>query len=245
MNATTMKAKHTKIAVISMQGCHNNDERVGKTGTRKIRATRTGTATIDHRTVYVAMDGVSDRKMAQMRRDIFAKAIEANTANGFVCTTTGSGSYAQVNVFRVEQVETTTQTRGVCQGCGGDVAIVDGVTSLHGYKRPGHGWTEGRCSGAQISAANVTLDHTHLLMFACTEEAVAQEEKAAALDRFVEGERAATAEELHSTNREEYLKAYAQMYDAKHKASANRQFVAHLEAVAIPALGTAYRTVAV
>ena len=237
MNATTMKAKQTKVAVISMQGCHNNDERVGTTGTRKIRATRTGTAMIDHKTVYVAMDGVSDRKMAQMRRDIFAKAIEANTANGFVCTTTGSGSYAQVNVFRVEQVETTTQTRGVCQGCGGDVAIVDGVTSLHGYKRPGHGWTEGRCSGAQISAANVTLNHTHYLMFACTEEAIAQEEKAAAYK--------AKLKELGGSTGEEYKKAYIQMYDALFFASANRQFVAHLEAIAIPALGTGYRTVAV
>lgn len=237
MNATTMKAKQTKVAVIRMEECFSGDERIGKTGTRKVRATRTGTATIDTTTVYVAMDGISNRQKAQMRRDIFAKAIERNTANGFVCTTTGSGSYAQVNVFRVEQVETTTQTRGVCQGCGGDVAIVDGATSLHGYTRPGHGWTEGRCSGAQISAANVTLDHTHLLMFACTEEAVAQEEKAAALE--------AKAEELRSTNRDEYLKAYAQMYDAKHKAWANRQFVAHLEAVAIPALGSAYRTVAV
>lgn len=237
MNATTMKAKQTKVAVIRMEECFSGDERIGKTGTRTVRTTRTGTATIEKKTVYVAMDGISNRQKAQMRRDIFAKAIEANTANGFVCTTTGSGSYAQVNVFRVEQVETTTQTRGVCQGCGGDVAIVDGVTSLHGYKRPGHGWTEGRCSGAQISAANVTLDHTHLLMFACTEEAVAQEEKAAALE--------AKAEELRSTNREEYLQASAQMYDAKHKASANRQFVAHLEAVAIPALGRAYRTVAV
>jgi hypothetical protein len=178
-----------------------------------------------------------ERQKAQMRRDIFAKAVEVNTANGFVCTTTGSGSYAQVNVFRVEQVETTTQTRGVCQGCGGDVAIVDGVTSLHGYKRPGHGWTEGRCFGAQISPANVTLDHTHYLMFSCTELAIAHEKRAAEYE--------AKVEELRVSNREESKKAYTQMYDAQHIAYANRQFVAHLEATAIPALGTAYRTVAI
>lgn len=39
--------------------------------------------------------------------------------------------------------------REECQICEGGWVITDGITSLHGYTRPGHGWLVGECMGAK------------------------------------------------------------------------------------------------
>ena len=39
--------------------------------------------------------------------------------------------------------------RDECQICSGSWVIENGITSLHGYTRPGHGWLVGSCMGAR------------------------------------------------------------------------------------------------
>lgn len=50
---------------------------------------------------------------------------------------------------RAEKDAAKGTIRDECQICAGSWAMVDGMTSLHGYTRPGHGWLEGQCMGAK------------------------------------------------------------------------------------------------
>lgn len=47
---------------------------------------------------------------------------------------------------------------GTCQICAGDQAIVRGNIALHGYERPGYGYIQGRCYGADKLPFEVSCD---------------------------------------------------------------------------------------
>lgn len=61
---------------------------------------------------------------------------QRNYGNGYSITVTGEGS------GRI-------QTRGHCQFCGAEQVVKHGKLVLHGYERPGNGWTHGRCPGVR------------------------------------------------------------------------------------------------
>lgn len=60
----------------------------------------------------------------------------------------GQGSYQVVSEYTTVTVAGRLRHQGVCQFCGNQQVVKDGVLVLHGYQRPGWGSIFGRCPGA-------------------------------------------------------------------------------------------------
>ena len=61
------------------------------------------------------------------------------------------------------------QTRGICQCCGREQAIVNGRMAKHGYTVE-CGWFSGVCSGKNFVPMQVSRDHTDKLVAQVTKE---------------------------------------------------------------------------
>lgn len=153
----------------------------------------------------------------------------------------GIGTYQCVAIYETTMTAGRVQFRGICQGCGSSVAIDNVRTSLHGYNRPGYGYTVGRCPGAQERPANMTLALTHeiigqLTRAAVTLDAAAERHDAEAATHEVPiGMWASDADGAHAIIKLRHA-AEKLARDARFKARGNRDFVKHLEATAVPAL---------
>jgi hypothetical protein len=64
---------------------------------------------------------------------------------------------------------TQTQTRGNCQCCGREQAVVNGMMSKHGYTVK-QGWFAGVCSGRNYVPVQVSREKTDQLIASITEE---------------------------------------------------------------------------
>lgn len=203
-------------------------------------------------------DMPSGKAATTARREFLARVKAEKEAAGFVCTITGSGSYEVVNVFREVEVASRTQMRGVCQACGGQQAIVRGVVALHGYTRPGDGYTVGRCYGSGCKPANVEVTITRAVITMCEETAAKLRAEAAAVraeEEAVGGAqfRAAVLEIVRKTSaaiaagkhmearelREAARKEALRPMYLEREADANADHAAMLAAHVLPALGTA------
>lgn len=122
------------------------------------------------------------REQTRARRAwVEAMIAEQNALPGREAKSVGTGSYQHVSVWAVEQVAATLQTRGTCQCCGGDVAVVSGKVAHHGYKRPGYGWQTSSCSGARHRPYEQAHDALDRLIAALEREEQARTAKVVAL----------------------------------------------------------------
>jgi hypothetical protein len=102
--------------------------------------------------------GYGSRKVAAARREwLAAKVAEIKAQPNRDAKVVGTGSYQRVSVYEVAEVASRIQYRGTCQVCGGQQAVVDGRLALHGYSRPGWGYTVGRCWGSHEQPAEVSI----------------------------------------------------------------------------------------
>ncbi len=62
-----------------------------------------------------------------------------------------------------------TQTRGICQCCGREQAVVNGMMAKHGYTVK-QGWFSGVCSGKNFAPVQVSRTETDSLIASITEE---------------------------------------------------------------------------
>jgi hypothetical protein len=74
----------------------------------------------------------------------------------------GKGSYEQISVWELTEVEGRLRYRGTCQFCGHEQVVQDGVLVLHGYKRPGDGYVFGRCPAVGLRPLNMEISHTEM-----------------------------------------------------------------------------------
>ena len=103
-------------------------------------------------------DGMT-MKLAKARRGwLEAEAARINAEPNREAKVVGTGSYMEISVYATEEVPCTLQYRGVCQVCGGDVAVRDGTIVLHGYERPGYGYVVGNCPGTYNLPANTSIE---------------------------------------------------------------------------------------
>lgn len=179
-----------------------------------------------------------------------AKLKEVNATPERAGKIVGAGSYQCVSVYKIETTEARIQLRGVCQGCGGSVAIENGVTSKHGYKRPGDGSTYGRCAGQRYAPANVSLERATEIVagvrqFAasCDKTAALEEERAASLK--IESDALFAREAYRTDERAAWLEAHGRTTEAEGKArklrymaDENRRFADFLETTTTEAHGT-------
>lgn len=100
------------------------------------------------------------RENTKARRAWLAAEVERlNAEPNTEAKVVGMGSYQRVSVWHVTQVQGRVRLRGVCQCCGNaQVVSADRqgvlVLVLHGYNRPGWGYTVGRCPGTGEQALN-------------------------------------------------------------------------------------------
>lgn len=88
------------------------------------------------------------REQTKVRRAwVEAKIAELMLDPSIEAKSVGIGSYQHVSVWHLTSVAARIQLRGTCPGCAGLQALDGGVLVLHGYKRPGDGYVEGRCVG--------------------------------------------------------------------------------------------------
>ena len=158
----------------------------------------------------------------------------------------GTGSYQRISVRRLEKVPARIQYRGTCQVCCGSVAIDPdtGLTSMHGYERPGHGYIVGQCPAAQQKPANVDLTITHRFRAQAEADAKANAEAAERLRLEYHQAMAALPEGAWDSPDRRAAVAAARALDEKAskcgtKAWHARQFVKDLDTYAIPAHGQA------
>jgi hypothetical protein len=200
----------------------------------------------------------SQQEQTRQRRAFLAAEKTRKEAEGFECKITGKGSYERVVVYQITAVEGRMQERGVCQGCGGSVAVDEHQTSLHGYQRPGFGYTIGRCPGAQKQAANFSIEFAKELIAGLRATAVGMREGAATREATELVVAKATLNALYAIEpmdeskpaRDERIAAGKEkaeieklIRDARWMADQNDNYAKHLEATALPALGTPLTTV--
>lgn len=99
------------------------------------------------------------------RRAWCAAKLAELQAQGRDARITGVGTYQHVSAKLVKESKgTREQTRGLCQGCGREWALKNGVITHHGYKRPGGGWQTSSCSGARYAPLSKSCDRTEHLI---------------------------------------------------------------------------------
>lgn len=223
---------------------------------------KTRIADIRFQEPWTYADAPSSREQKRQRLAFLEQVMTEKRAEGFECKIVGTGSYQSVAVYRVEQVEGRAQTRGVCQGCGGSVAVdTETHTSLHGYQRPGFGNVVGRCYGAQRPAANFDLTLAKALIVDlrasaarlrasadardATELAVAQQVKAQAYAAAYDGIGHNVRDEYRQSLRAAWLAAGKVVGEMEASSRTDRfqarqaeDYAKHLKATALPALGT-------
>lgn len=133
----------------------------------------------------------SDRSFSARRRAwLEAKAAEINAQPNRSAKIVGVGSYQSVSVYEIKEVAGRERFRGICQICGGSQVVDNGRIVLHGYKRPGWGYTVGNCHGTKEAPLNVDKTLTVAALAHWTErlklakaaaEAAKLEENAAAI----------------------------------------------------------------
>jgi hypothetical protein len=104
------------------------------------------------------------------------KLLDINNTPGLEGKIVQSGSYQNISVYKVEEVEGRLRHRGSCQFCGNSQVVKDTVLVLHGYERPGWGHIYGRCPGVDLQPLNVSKDATTVWLAQAIEE-VAETEK--------------------------------------------------------------------
>lgn len=118
------------------------------------------------------------RDQTNIRRQWIAdKVAEITKDPTKVCKVVGGGSYQEIKVYDLIEVEARVQIRGSCQCCGADQAIEkDGVLTRHGYERPGDGYLRGMCPGRGYRPAEKDVTLTKQLIAGCklTMESLAQ-----------------------------------------------------------------------
>jgi hypothetical protein len=77
--------------------------------------------------------------------------------------------------LRAEE-ENPTGPSGTCQVCFKLQKTRDGLMVLHGYKRPGHGWVEGRCWGTSYAPFEVSSERTKEFLAELQKEKARREE---------------------------------------------------------------------
>lgn len=93
--------------------------------------------------------GVSRSQMWKME-----EALKAKHPGATVTTRWNSRQGHYTITASIEAAATRIQLRGVCQYCGRHQAVDGDTIVLHGYQRPGHGYTVGRCLGAKHTSLN-------------------------------------------------------------------------------------------
>ena len=76
---------------------------------------------------------------------------------------------------------TKTQTRGICQVCGRDHAVVRGTMSKHGYKVSEHGWFVGVCGGQRYQPMQIDRSVADSTVASVRKDVVALRAKVAAM----------------------------------------------------------------
>jgi hypothetical protein len=95
----------------------------------------------------------------------------------------GTGSYQYVAVYEVVEVEGRVRMRGVCQCCGGEQVVENGEIVLHGYRRPGYGYTVGRCIGVRRKPLQVENTLTIELRDGCAATLADAQKKRATFEK--------------------------------------------------------------
>jgi hypothetical protein len=94
---------------------------------------------------------MSGKAATTARREwIAAKIAEIESKPGVTTKVVGKGSYETIHVYDVIETEGRLRHRGHCQVCGNAQVTEEdrrNVLVLHGYQRPGYGYTVGRCPG--------------------------------------------------------------------------------------------------
>ena len=103
---------------------------------------------------------VRDNKQARMQW-LREKLAEINATANREGKIVGTGSYQEIRVYEVKEVEGRLRLRGACQFCGHSQVVNarrDGqhILVLHGYTRPGDGHAWGRCPGVDFVSLNET-----------------------------------------------------------------------------------------
>lgn len=99
------------------------------------------------------------REQTKVRRAwIEAKIVEIKAQPLRDAKSVQSGSYQHVVEYVLAEVAARVQIRGTCQFCCNQQAIENGRLVLHGYTRPGDGYTLGRCAGVALKPAEVSID---------------------------------------------------------------------------------------
>lgn len=144
------------------------------------------------------------RDNTKARRQWLAdKVAEINAQPNRIAKIVGNGSYQEVSVSEITQVEGRLRHRGACQFCGNSQVVDSKVLVLHGYKRPGDGYVYGRCPGAGLKPLNSSKVHTENWL---AEYVMAVE---TATKRLADAEVAKTATYQAFNSSSESLTAYA------------------------------------
>lgn len=144
------------------------------------------------------------RDNTKVRRAWLAdKVAEINAQPNRIAKIVGNGSYQEVSVSEVMQVEGRLRHRGACQFCGNSQVVDSKVLVLHGYKRPGDGYVYGCCPGMNLKPLNSEKVHTEKWL---AEYVIAVE---TATKRLVDAEVAKTATYQAFSSSNESQAAYA------------------------------------
>jgi len=92
-------------------------------------------------------------KTKERRAWLQEKLAEINAKPNRLAKIVGKGSYEDISVYEVTQVEGRLRHRGHCQYCGNSQVVTERMAAdkatlvLHGYKRPGTGYIFNECPG--------------------------------------------------------------------------------------------------
>lgn len=91
------------------------------------------------------------RDNTKARRAWLADALELVKAHpNLEAKIIGKGSYQEIAVWQLTEVEGRLRHRGHCQYCGHEQVVKGGVLVLHGYTRPGDGYIFNECPGINL-----------------------------------------------------------------------------------------------
>lgn len=106
---------------------------------------------------------VEIRDNTKVRRQWLADRLaEIQAEPNRVAKIVGGGSYQEIRVWEVSQVEGRLRQRGACQFCGHSQVVQGNRLVLHGYTRPGDGYVWGRCPGVDLAPLNTSKVHTEM-----------------------------------------------------------------------------------
>lgn len=133
-------------------------------------------------TIYAPRDIQENTKA---RREWLAAKCAELIAAGREAKVCGVGCMQYVSVKIAKAKATRMQLRGLCQCCGRQQAVMNGVIAHHGYLRPEAGWQTPSCIGARFAPLSESCEQTGKMverlghMIATTERAAADLEAGA------------------------------------------------------------------